>query len=119
MDKIQNYLNNLPRVLDEEGKFASKIDRSVIENTIKLLKSLPDFYYKVIDPANHITPTGYGTIVIDWYHRKNFVSVEVGTTKVGWFSELPDGVNSKSDGTDFDGVPPQELISALNKLYGR
>lgn len=119
MDKISIFLSNLPKVLNDDGRFAEKPSDLVIQNTINFIKSLPGYYQKILDPEDCITATGYGTVTIDWYYRKNFISVEVGTTLIGWFSDLPDGSNSSSDGVAINEKPPAPIISSLNKIYSR
>lgn len=118
MDKINLFLNNLPRVLNDDGGIAEKPSAVVISNAEKFFKSLPSYYQKIIDISDCVTATGYGTITFDWYYRKNFISVEVGNTLIGWFSELPDGTNPSSNGVSVD-LPPTQIVSALNKIYGR
>lgn len=119
MDKISLFLNNLPRVLNDDGGFAERPTPAVIENSINFVKSLPGYYQRMIDPEDCITATGHGTVTIDWYYRKHFISVEIGNTKIGWFSDLPDGSNSSSDGISISDKTPPEIVSALNKIYSR
>lgn len=119
MDRITQFLNNLPRVLDDDGGFASRPSEEVITNSIDFIKSLPTYYQKIINPEECITATTHGTITIDWFYRKNLLSVEVGTTKIGWFSDLPDGLNSSCDGMILSPLPPAEIIICLDKIYSR
>lgn len=120
MDRIALYLNNLPKVIDVDGDGRIiKTNDVVIQNTIKFVKSLPAYYQSIIDAEECITATTHGTIVIDWYFRKNFISVEVGTTKIGWFSELPDGTNPSSQGVLLNETPPDDILKSLDKIYSR
>lgn len=119
MDKISLFLNNLPRVLGPDGGAAVKPDDTVIQNSIAFIKSLPTYYQKILNPVECITATPYGTISIDWFFRKNLISVEIGKTKIGWFSELPDGSNPSSDGITLKETPPREIIRCLDLIYGR
>src|SRR3972149_5126256 len=110
MDKTTQFLKNLPRVLKEDGGIAHGPSDVVIENSINFVKSLPTYYQRIINPAECITATGHGTITFDWYYRKNLVSVEIGATKIGWFTELPDGSNPSSNGILLKETPPSEVI---------
>jgi len=119
MDKISLHLNNLPKVLNDDGIYASPPSAEVIQNSIKFIQGLPTYYQKILDPEDCITATGHGTITIDWYYRKRFISVEIGNTKLGWYSDLPDGSNPSSDGILLQDKPPAAIISALNMIYYR
>lgn len=119
MDRTTQFLNNLPRVLNDDGGVAERPTELVIQNSIKFINSLPLYYQKILDPEDCITATTHGTVTIDWYFRKNFISVEIGNTKIGWFSELPDGSNSSSDGIAIIESPPSDIIKSLDKIYNR
>ena len=119
MDRTTQFLNNLPKVLNDDGGIAERPSAAVIQNSINFIRSIPTYYQRIIDPEDCITATTHGTITIDWYFRKNFVSVEIGHTKIGWFSELPDGSNSSSDGIDIQEIPPSAIIKSLDKIYNR
>lgn len=119
MDKISMFLSNLPRVLNDDGGFGSPPTELVIQNSIKFVKSLPAYYQRILDLEDCITATGHGTVTIDWYYKKHFISVEIGNTLIGWFSDLPDGINTSSSGVPINDSPPTEIISGLNKIYSR
>jgi len=113
------FLSNLPRVLNDDGGFGSPPTELVIQNSIKFVKSLPAYYQRILDLEDCITATGHGTVTIDWYYKKHFISVEIGNTLIGWFSDLPDGINTSSSGVPINDSPPTEIISGLNKIYSR
>jgi hypothetical protein len=119
MDRVNYVINNLPRVLNDDGGFGEKPSDDVIKNTIKFFDTVPTYYKKILDPEDCITATSYGTITIDWYFKKNFISVEIGNTKIGWFSELPDGSNSSSNGILIQDSPPADIIKSLDNIYNR
>ena len=119
MDKTSQFLNNLPRVLGLDGGAAVKPNEAIIKNSIAFIKGLPTYYQKVINPNDCITATPFGTISIDWYFRRNFISVEVGESKIGWFTELPDGSNPSSQGVAIKETPPTEIIRCLDAIYSR
>ena len=52
-------------------------------------------------------PSVFGTIVIDAMVERGLVSIEIGRTKVGFFTDYEDGINEESDGiaTDFNSIP--------------
>lgn len=116
--RILSRLKDKPG-LDDDGYAGTAPSAVVVENATKLLQSLPKFYQDILDPQECITPQAHGTIVIDWYRDKQFVSVEVGQTLVGFFTDFRDGVNPESSGIKFEGVCPEVILACLNKLYGR
>ena len=116
--KIENFIDNLPRVLNDDGGFAERPSKEVISNTKAFLSSIPTYYQKILDPENCITATGHGTITIDFYYRKNFISVEIGNTQIGWFSEMPDGTNPSSTELISEEAT-KKIISYLDFIYGR
>lgn len=119
MDKISLFLNNLPRVLNDDGGFGSPPSPAVIQNSINFVRSLPTYYQRILKPEDCITATGHGTVTIDWYYKKHFISVEIGNTLIGWFSDLPDGTNNSSSGIPISDSPYIGIISGLNKIYSR
>jgi hypothetical protein len=88
-----------------------------LDNSDKFLNTIPGYYKKILE-VEEIQFTPHGTVTIDWYSRRNFVSVEIGQTQIGFFSELPDGTNPSAT-LQFDGKAPEMVVIALNKLYGR
>jgi hypothetical protein len=121
MDKISLFLDSLKtsgRSLDEDGRITYGPSDVVIQNAKDFVKSLPAYYQKILDPEDCITATGHGTITFDWYYKKNFVSAEVGTTLIGWFTDLPDGTNPSSDGIALDRAA-SAILPCLNKVYFR
>jgi len=56
-------------------------------------------------------PSNFNTVVIDIQVRRGFISIEIGKSKVGFFTDFDDGINEESDGieTDFRSVPEQLL----------
>lgn len=56
-------------------------------------------------------PSNFNTVVIDIQVRRGFISIEIGKSKVGFFTDFDDGINEESDGieTDFRSVPEQIL----------
>ena len=56
-------------------------------------------------------PSNFNTVVIDIQVIRGFISIEIGKSKVGFFTDFDDGINEESDGieTDFRSVPEQLL----------
>ena len=56
-------------------------------------------------------PSNFNTVVIDIQVRHGFISIEIGKSKVGFFTDFDNGINEESDGieTDFRSVPEQLL----------
>lgn len=56
-------------------------------------------------------PSNFNTVVIDIQVRHGFISIEIGKSKVGFFTDFDDGINKESDGieTDFRSIPEQIL----------
>jgi len=84
---------------------------------IEFLSSLPTYYQHLLNPAIHVTPHPIGIIVFDWYYMKQFVCVEVGDTKISYFTDFKDGINPENNGS-FLSIRSL-VVSALNKLYHR
>jgi len=82
---------NLPLVLDDEGHVAPSPDSVTISRAKELMESLNTRFQAVLDPVECITASPTGTISIDWYKHKSFVSVEVGRDSFSFYAELPDG----------------------------
>lgn len=117
-EEIIKFINNLPRVLDENGGIATMPNANVISNAIAFIEHIPTYYQRMLNPIECITATGHGTITIDFYYKKNFVSVEIGNTLIGFFSETPDGLNPSSSGMKISEKYPA-IISCLDKVYKR
>lgn len=68
-------------------------------NALSLLEASPE--------ADEISYTPYGNIVLDLMSRKGEISIEIGTHKLGFFTDFADGQNEASEGveTDFNSVP--------------
>lgn len=117
-NSIKDILGNLPSYNDENGYRVDPPSELVVSNADKFMNSLPGYYRKILDPEN-VTASAHGTIVIDWYRSKNFVSVEIGQTKIGFFTEMPDGSNPQSAGTPLTEEANPMIVKCLNMLYGR
>lgn len=90
-----------PEVAENAARFISSMERNGI--------ACPD--------ENDVMPSAFGTVVIDFYNERGLVSIEVGRTKVGFFTDYEDGINEESDGlaTDFRSIPAQLLKHLKNE----
>lgn len=85
---IINKVNDLKNLPDNwDGYNAVSPDIKVIFNSLKFIKFLPDVLIDELNISN-ITPTPYGTIVFDWKSGEDEISVEIGETDIGFFSEI-------------------------------
>lgn len=116
---IQNKIFSFKTLPDNwDGMGAIAPNASTINNSISFLYSLPESTYESLNQDN-IVATPYGTIVLDIERNSNLVSVEVGETKVGFFTDFVDGCNPPplESATLTPNRLPLELYSALNKLF--
>lgn len=101
-----------------DGYGASSIDEITIINSKKFLGALPEHVVDNVD-LDDITPTPYGTIVIDWRNSLGeMVSTEIGKNTFGFFSEFSDNESPKVDSVNFnENSIPRELFAAFHKLF--
>lgn len=84
----------------------------VINNAKKFIFCLSNYGYQV---PTDIEPTPYGSIVMDFDVDRGLVSVEIGMTKIGWFTDFEDGHNYASEGLECDfNTIPQSLESLFS-----
>ncbi len=99
-----------------DGYGAIAINQSVIVNSNKFIRKMPNAIKSQLRKEN-ITPTPYGTIVLDWRTKNLLVSVEIGSSKIGFFSEAENGENKSIDGIIFnENSLPKELLEAFRDL---
>ena len=85
---LENCEDSSPDSYNTSATAASIISSEVISNAESFIEQLPPAILSKLSVSD-ITPTNYGTIVFDWYDsRENFVSIEVGKTKIGGFYEF-------------------------------
>lgn len=80
--------------------------RQISDNAIKFLDAMEVAGLNCPEEGN-VMPSVFGTIVIDVITERGLVSMEIGRTKVGFFTDFEDGINEESDGllTDFNTIP--------------
>lgn len=105
LDKISKITNGW------DGYKAITPENEVIDNAKSFIMNLS--YYNYDAPAS-IEPTPYGSIVIDFEGERGLVSVEIGKSKIGWFTDFLDGHNHASEGMTYNfNYIPQALEQLL------
>ena len=100
-----------------EKVYATGPPKEILAYADEFFTQIPPYYRKMVT-VNNITINEGGTISIDWMVRRDFVSVEIGIGRVGFYSEMPDGTNP--EGVYAIGNEcPKPIANALAKLYGR
>jgi hypothetical protein len=118
---VKNKLSELSQLTyNWDGYGASAIPERVIKNSYKFIDTLFSEDCALYLSPEDITPTPYGSIVMDLTSVYGLVSLEIGKTQIGFFTEYEDGENFDSDGedTDFRSIP-DALKKAIDLLYGR
>lgn len=110
-----NIIKNLPDNWDGYG--AVRIDVSVYYNVRSFLSELDNFFFNYLKEED-IYCTPYGTVVLDFEKNEEIVSVEVGESKIGFFTEFSDkDLNLKSKGDTFYNKISPSLQQALIALH--
>lgn len=113
------YINQFKQISENwDGYGASAPSLLTINNAINFLKLLPLYYQKLLN-HDEIGITPYGTIVLEWFNDKNnFVSIEVGKSKIGFFSETPDRENPLEQSLEFTpNEIPHQVLLVFNKVF--
>lgn len=96
--------STLPSTVREYGLDVP--DEVVAENAARFIGALESI--GVICPKEEdVLPSSFGTIVIDIHNSRGVVSMEIGHSKIGFFTDYKDGINEESDGmvSDFKTIP--------------
>jgi hypothetical protein len=109
-------LKQLPNNWDGMGAVTPNI--KTINNSLSFLHCLPESAFTNLTKDN-IVATPYGTIVFDIEKDDDLVSVEIGDSKIGFFTDFANRSNLPPlEGTSFNqNHLPLELLKALNKLF--
>lgn len=99
-----------------DGYGASTLGEDVIKNTYKFIDAARSLGHCPLS-ADDVTPTPYGTIVLDFSSDAGLVSIEIGTDEIGFFTDFKEGHNHHSKGihTSFRSVP-QRIKENLSRL---
>jgi len=118
MIEFNDYINlfkNIPENWDGFG--AKSPNQIVIDNTINFIKLIPSEYQEMLNIDNVII-SPYGTIIIDLLNNDYFISIEIGMSKIGFFSETPDGENPYEQNIELKtNEIPHQIISTLYKIF--
>lgn len=97
-------LSTLPK--DLPGLDFEVPSKEVTENAMHFLSAMEAMGLECPEHGA-VMPSVFGTIVIDAVVDRGLVSIEIGRTKVGFFTDYEDGINEESDGiaTDFRSIP--------------
>ena len=106
-DVVLTFLKNLKTLPKNYQDIDFEIpSEAIIDNAQKFLLSMQKANLSCPDDGC-VMPSVFGTIVIDVMVERGLVSMEIGRTKVGFFTDYEDGINEESDGivTDFTTIP--------------
>lgn len=118
---LKNKISELSQLSSNwDGYDASAIPEKVIANCYKFIDTLIGEEGRLFLSPDDITPTSYGSLVFDMKSPNGLVSLEIGKTKIGFFTEYTDYEDFESEGeeTDFRSIPTY-LNKAIEILYGR
>lgn len=100
-----------------DGYGSTTISQKVISNALQFLKTIDEPLINDIDPES-LTPTPYGTIVIDIENKNDLLSIEIGESKIGFFTDFEAKQNISSDGEIYTpNSIPSSLSEAIWKMY--
>ena len=101
-----------------DGYNAKTPEEKTIDNAREFVKLLPTPYQKALY-SDELNLTPYGTVTLEWKAKKgNFVSVEIGRSKIGYLSETEDGENPFNEAIYFNSNEiPEEFIQVFKKVF--
>ena len=112
---LKNRISEISQLNDNwNGEGAVVPSEQVIKNAFKFIDCiLKNGYNNYVKPED-IVPTPYGTIDMDFETGQGLVSVEIGKSQIGFFTEYDTEEDFFSDGidTDFRSIP-----SILQKAF--
>jgi hypothetical protein len=111
ISNIQQLQNNW------DGNGAIVPHESTLMNSRNFVRVLPSAVIEELDKDN-VVPTPYGTVVLDWERNGDLVSVEIGESKLGFFSESRGKESLKISEANFNAnALPSELNSAFQIFF--
>lgn len=111
-----NSVRNILHLLPQYDIQVPAISDKVIENTDRIISVLSPKYNKNLD-VNNFTATAHNTISIDWVHRKDFLTLEIGAEKAAIFYDISDDLANNDWIGKIEDVQAI-LVYHLNRLYG-
>lgn len=117
-DNIQRRFDAIRKLSDNwDGMGATTVETRVVKNALAFLNMLNTRQLLALE-AENIMPTPYGTVELDWKSNDSLLSVEIGTNKIGFFTQFPDNKNLSSNGFSFNGLKiSQNLATAIEKYF--
>lgn len=119
--ELKNFKEERP------GFNSFKIPKQIIDNSLTFLGTLIQNNVTLKENFSpEIKASNFYTVVFDFYesrvcneeHRFELaISIEIGKTMIGWFTDWDHGINSESDGTKTNFLTiPEKLLEELNQL---
>lgn len=115
---IVNRINSFSTLAENwDGYGASAPSANVINKATSFFNSLPRPYKQILN-VEDIYPSTYGTIILEWYNKEHFISIEIGETKFGFFSEVKSGSNPFHKGIEYsENIIDERIISVFEQLF--
>lgn len=99
-----------------ERKYHGRIDASVVSNVRDFLNQIDEDLLEYLDMED-ILPTPYGTITLDFEKNNDTISIEIGESKIAFFTDFENKENIKLDGVNYrNSMIPPELRKAFSCL---
>lgn len=117
LPSVKNKISGFLMLKDNwDGYGASHLNECVAKNAFKFIEAAHMCGY-CPSTDDDVTLTPYGTIVIDYSSDSGLVSIEIGSKKIGYFTDFSNGNNHYSKGivTSFRTVP-QRIKDNLSRL---
>lgn len=96
-----------------DGYNSSNVDKIVCDNASYFIQIIDDKIISTLS-SDDITPTPYGTITFDFINDRSMVSVEVGNSKIGFFSSFSE---VKDTVFDVEQAKKHGIPSELKKAF--
>lgn len=111
---LKESVRGLSRLEDNWDGYGAKAPSTESITNTHYFIDLLNRYSCVLPKEEDIYATTYGSIVVDIHTAKGQVSIEIGSSLIGFFTDFTDGNNYGSEGipTDFKSIP-QELLQHI------
>lgn len=92
-------------------------ETSTFDNALSFLATIPESYLYNLN-NDELEPTPYGTLIFNFYNNDNSISIEIGKSKLGYYTSFVNLPNTSSEGIDFDAEKlPKSIMAAFEKLF--
>ena len=101
-----------------DGYNAKTPEEQTVDNAILFIQLLPVDRQKALF-TDELNLTPYGTVTLEWKAKGvNFLSIEIGKSKIGYLSETEDGENPFKESIDFDNHQiPEDVLRVFEKVF--